>query len=295
MANGFLGEKMISSEEKKYILTRAYVPEHSVELMTCISGGEPFLMEDYFCCLKDEWLIVIGYPLEQNFVLQAFKNFIDKISKKFAPRYLSLIAPELPSSIAALCRERESDHYYTLDVARTKIKGQLKRAIEKAEHLLTVQRSAKMERAHEELMVEFTERVKPNPRVRELFFRMPHLVGHAKDCFLLNAWDKKNNLAAFYVIDLAPERFSTYVIGCHSKKNYLPGASDLLQLKTIEMSREYSKDYIHLGLGVSKGIRQFKKKWGGVATQTYEMCELVRKEASVLEKIMAAQEILKAR
>jgi hypothetical protein len=286
---------MISSEQKKYILTRAYVPEHSVDLMTSISGGEPFLIEDYFCCLKEDWLIVIGYPLQQNFVVQAFENFIDKISRKFAPRYLSLIAPELPSTIAGSCRERESDHYYTLDVPSGKIKSHLRRAVEKAEHFLTVQRSSEIERTHEELMVEFTERVKPNPRVRDLLFRMPHFVGHAKDCLILNAWDERNNLAAFYVVDLGPEHFSTYVIGCYSKKNCVPGASDLLQFKTIEISKEYGKEYIHLGLGVSKGIRQFKKKWGGVATRTYEMCELVRKEGSVLEKIMAAREMLKAR
>lgn len=286
---------MISPEQKSYILTRAYIPEHSVDLMTSISGGEPYLIEDYFCCLKDDWMIVIGYPLERKFVLHAFKLFIDDINQKFAPTYLSLIAPQLPPPIAASCRERERDHYYTLDVPTGKIRSRLRRAVEKAEHLLTVRRSSEMERAHEELMQEFTERVKPAPRVRELLFRMPHFVGHAKDCLVLNAWDKKNNLVAFYVVDLAPDHFSTYVIGCHSKKNYVPGASDLLQFETIEISKEHGKHYIHLGLGVSKGIRQFKKKWGGVATQPYELCEIVRKKGPMLDKIVAAQQILKAR
>jgi hypothetical protein len=124
---------------------------------------------------------------------------------------------------------------------------------------------------------------------------MPHFVGHAKDCLVLNAWDQKSNLAAFYVLDLAPEHFSTYVIGCHSKKNYVPGASDLLQFETIQITQECGKHTIHLGLGVSKGIRQFKKKWGGVAAQSYELCEIVQKKGSVLNKIIAAQEILKAR
>ncbi len=95
------------------------------------------------------------------------------------------------------------------------------------------------------------------------------------------------------MVDLAPQNFSTYVIGCHSKKNYVPGASDLLLFETIKISKEYDKNYIHLGLGVNKGIRQFKKKWGGKPTLQYEMCEIVVKKPSVLDTIVATQKLLK--
>lgn len=54
---------MISPEEEKYILSKAYVPEHIVSLMVLISKGEPFLIEDYICFSKDNWLIFVGYPL----------------------------------------------------------------------------------------------------------------------------------------------------------------------------------------------------------------------------------------
>ena len=105
---------MITEEEEKYILDRAYIPEHIVGLMTNVSGGEPYLIENYFCCRKDDWIILVGYPLERDFTVKDLEVVIAETKKRFRPRYLSLIAPELPSSLGALCEEKESDSYYTL-------------------------------------------------------------------------------------------------------------------------------------------------------------------------------------
>ncbi len=55
---------MISPAEEAYIRERAYVPEHIVSLMTLISKGDPFLIEDHLGFVKDNWLILVGYPLE---------------------------------------------------------------------------------------------------------------------------------------------------------------------------------------------------------------------------------------
>ena len=54
---------MLTKDQEKYILDNAYVPEHTVGLMTSLSGGEGFLVDDYFFCRKENWIILIGYPL----------------------------------------------------------------------------------------------------------------------------------------------------------------------------------------------------------------------------------------
>jgi len=104
---------------------------------------------------------------------------------------------------------------------------------------------------------------------------------------VLNAWGPARKLAAFYVVDVSAEAFSTYVIGCHSKKNYVMGASDLLLHELISVSTELDKSYIHLGLGVNDGIRRFKEKWGGVPSLKYEMCEFAVRKPSFLEAIIS--------
>jgi hypothetical protein len=276
---------MITTEEEKYILDRAYIPEHIVGLMTRVSGGEPFLFQNYFCCRKEDWVILVGYPLESDFITENLEAVIDETKKRFRPKYLSLIAPELPPSLSASCEEKESDNYYTLHIPIGFIRSSIRRLIRKAQEKATVERSTEMGEAHRELIEEFIERANPPFRVRTLFLKMPKYVGHSEGSIVLNAWDKEKNLAAFYVVDLAAKAFSAYVIGCHSRRNYVQGASDLLCHEMIGMSVEYGKKYVHLGLGVNEGIRRFKKKWGGVPSRTYEMCELVLKRPSIIDAI----------
>jgi hypothetical protein len=278
---------MLTPEQETYILTHAYVPEHIVALMTNLSGGEPFLIDDYFYCCKDDWVIFIGYPLQREFDFDEFEAILGKVKKKFRAGRISLIAPELSQRLDARCREKDSDAYYTLDTRFPVMRSAVKRNLKKAQRLLTVERAVHMGDAHHQLMQEFIERVSPPLRVKELFFKMPPYVASAQQAFVLNAWDSKQALAAFYVVDLAARDFTNYIIGCYSKNNYIMGASDLLLSELIQMSSEHGKDYIHLGLGVNSGIRRFKEKWGARPTRSYEMCELVFKKRLILEVIRA--------
>ena len=278
---------MLTPEQETYILTYAHVPEHIVGLMTSLSGGEPFLIDDYFCCCRNDWVIFIGYPLQQEFVFDQFKVVLEKVKKKFRAGRISLIAPVIPRRLGARCREKDSDIYYTLDARHPAIGSAIKRNLRKAGRRLTLERAVHMGDAQHQLMLEFIARVSPPLRVRELFFKMPHYVASARHAFVLNAWDSNQTLAAFYVVDLAARNFANYIIGCYSKKNYVLGASDLLLSELIKMSVEYGKGYIHLGLGVNSGIRRFKEKWGARPTLSYEMCELVQKKTLILEVVRA--------
>jgi hypothetical protein len=278
---------MLTVEEQAYILEHAYVPEHCIRLITCVSGSEPFLVDDFFVCHKNSWVILIGYPLDDRFTTKKLEAVVAKIRKKFSPDLISLIAPELPPSIASTCQESETDVYYTLQTQKPVIRNALKRNLKKARQNLRVESSRHMQEAHRALMQEFIERAKPTERVKRLLFKMPEFVTGTDQAFVLNAWDSENKLCAFYVVDIEARRFSNYIIGCHSKKNYILGASDLLLFELINLSLEYDRHYIHLGLGVNTGVRRFKEKWGGVPTRRYEMGELVFKKPSIFEAILS--------
>jgi len=278
---------MLTAGEQAYILEHAYVPEHCISLITSVSGSEPFLVDDFFICLKNSWVILIGYPLDDRFTTKKLEAVVVKIRKNFRPEFISLVAPELPPSFASTCRESESDVYYALQTQRPVIRSGLKRNLKKARRELRVESSPHMQEVHRELMQEFIERAKPPDRVERLLFKMPEFVAGVDKAFVLNAWDSEDNLCAFYVVDIEALRFSNYIIGCHSKKHYILGASDLLLFELINLSREYDKHYIHLGLGVNAGVRRFKEKWGGVPTRRYEMCELVLKKPSIFESILS--------
>ncbi len=278
---------MLTSDEEAYILDQAYVPEHCIRLMTHVSGGEPFLIDDFFICRKENWVILIGYPLEDNFTPDQLETVFVKIKKKFRPEFVSLVAPQMPSSLAATRQETESDAYFTLQAQKPVIRSPVKRNLRKARQNLRVEFSSGMQDAHGELMHEFVGRTPLSERVQRLLFKMPEFVAGSDMALVLNTWDRANKLAAFYVVDLEAKRFSNYIMGCHSRKNYVRGASDLLLFELINLSLEYDKLYLHLGLGVNAGIRRFKAKWGAVPTRRYEMGELAFKKPSILDTFRA--------
>ena len=264
---------MITREEEEYILTQAYVPEHIVSLMGSISKGEPFLVEDHLIFAKDNWLIFIGYSLDRQFYQERCEAILKRMVESFQPEYLWFIGPEILPSLLGSCTERLKDQYYLLEIQDKIPKPSLQHIAEKVSKELRLDQSQFFSKEHQALVAEFLKREKLTPRLRELYLAMPQYVSHSKDAFVLNAWDKKGKLSAFYVIDLSAKQFVTYVIGCHSKKNYVPHASDLLFFEMIEYTRNSGKKTIHLGLGVNEGIKRFKKKWGGVPTLRYEFCE----------------------
>ncbi len=274
---------MILPEEGEYILSRAYIPEHIVSLMRLISEGEPFLIEDYVCFSKDDWLIFVGYPLSHDIANKIERTLNDAI-KRFQPGYVWCIAPEVPDSLIKSCQERESDEYYKLDL-QMEVKKNLRNMVKKASEGLTIGRSNSISKEHEKLILEFVERKKPSPRVRELYLSMPEYVARSDTSLVLSAWDKEKNLSAFYIVELAAKKFAAYVVGCYSRKNYVAGASDVLFSEMINLAKEHGKSYINLGLGVNEGIRRFKEKWGGVPFLKYEFCEYARGHVRALKML----------
>jgi hypothetical protein len=264
---------MMTHQDEEYVFTKAYVPEHIVSLMVLISKGEPFLIEDHLIFVKDNWLILVGYPLDGNFFQERCERILKQAVGTFRPEYLWFIGPEIPASLLDSCKEKQTDQYYRLDLEQIKLKPSLQRAADKASKELTVERSHSISKEHETLIAELLKREKLPPRIKELYRAMPDYVAHSSSASVLNARDKNGKLCAFYVVELAAKKFSTYVLGSHSKKHYVPHASDLLFLEMIKLTREHGKKIINLGLGVNQGIRRFKEKWGGIPFLSYEFCE----------------------
>jgi hypothetical protein len=215
----------------------------------------------------------VGYPLDGNFSQARGERVVKQAVETFRPEVLWFIGPEILPSLLNSCKERETDRYYTLDLEQTKLKPSLQRIAEKASKELTVERSRSFSKEHQGLTEELLKREKLPPRVRELYRAMPDYVSRSSSACTLDGRDKNGNLSAFFVVELGAKNFSTYVLGCHSKKHYVSHASDLLFLEMINLTREHGKHTIHLGLGVNAGIKRFKEKWGGTPSLTYEFCE----------------------
>jgi hypothetical protein len=273
---------MITQAQQRQVLERAYVPEHIVSLMALLSGGEPFLVEDFLCLARDDWLILVGYPLERPFSTESLARVHERAVKRFRPAFSWLIAPEIPPSLSEKCVQRERDAYYVLDLDESATSPRLLGIAKRASAQLCVGRSQRMSGEHAELIEAFLARETPAPRVGQLFLSMPQYVGESPSTVVLEARDRQGGLSAFYVVELAASSFAVYLVGCRSKKNAVAYASDLLFLEMIKLAREHGKRSINLGLGVNEGIRRFKEKWGGRPSLKYEFCEHVSKTRRAL-------------
>ena len=280
---------MISPRDEEYVRQKAYLPEHIVPLMTGLSGAEPFLREGHLFFVKEDGMIFIGYPLEGEFREEIFTRLLEKGQGEFHPAAIWFIAPRIPKSLQDRVRQREADDYYRLDLPLLTVKRSLARPVEKAGRLLRVEKDRAWSREHAALTREFLEKENLNPRVRELYMRMDRLLAHSGTSLVLSARDSRGLLSAFFVIEMGAQKFATYVVGCYSQSHYAPHASDLLFHEMIGLARENQKDYIHLGLGVSEGIRRFKRKWGGFPFLRYEFGEISNQPMGPLSWLQALQ------
>lgn len=275
--------------DTSYALCHAYVPEHIPSLMTTVSGAEPFRIEEYLGYTKDNWLIFVGYPLEGEFDPAHCSECILRALKRHKPEYLWVIGPEIPPSLAKTSRVRQSDQYLRLELDGYEIKASLQREVRVAAEALTVESAHEFTPEHEALVDELTRRIELPSMIAELYRSMPGCVANCETALVLNARDAQGQLTAFFVLERAAERFDTYVLGCHSKVNYAPHASDLLFAEMIALARERGVPEINLGLGVNRGIRRFKTKWGGQPYLDYEICECYYgppKQLSVLNAML---------
>src|SRR4030043_1629585 len=132
---------MLTPEEEAHVFSKAYVPEPIVNLMVPISKGEPFRKEEYLVFVKDNWLILVGYPLEGNFSQERCEKILKQAVETFRPEYLWFIGSEIPPSLIDTCKERQTDRYYRFEIGQTKVKSSLQRTVEKASKELIVERS----------------------------------------------------------------------------------------------------------------------------------------------------------
>jgi hypothetical protein len=282
-------KQMINPEEEAYILTNAYIPEHIVTLMTLISKGDPFLSEDHLGFVRDNWLIFVGYPLDGNFSQKRCERILKQAVDTFRPEVLWFIGPEVPSSLLHSCTERQTDQYYTFDIEKTLLRPSLQRVADKASEKLIIERGRSISKEHQTLISELLKKGRLPDRVQELYRAMPEYISRASTAWTIDARDHRRKLCAFSVVDLGAKNFSAYILGSHSKKHYVPHASDRLFLEMINLTREQGKNTINLGLGVNEGIRRFKKKWCGKPFLTYEFCECryrATKKISLIDSLM---------
>lgn len=253
------------------VLEQACVPEHSAPFMQAMSQGTAFLEGEYLFLTADDWLMAIGYPLSGEYAHETFERALAAALRRVPKRLEGVdcwaIGPDLPARLAGHVTDRDTFYILPCDAP---VPARLRRPVETAAEKLTVREGRDFTPAHRRLWAEFMNRAVLPPNVRGLFARTGAVLD-TPGLRLLDAVDAEGNLAASLLLDDAPRRFCSYLIGAHSRTHYTPHAADLLFAHMLRSAKETGKEYVHLGLGVNDGIRRFKTKWGGRPALPYVM------------------------
>ena len=89
----------MKSEEIQNILSKAAVPEHSVEFMRAMSGAEPFLESNYLFIAAEDWLLAIGYPLENIYRPEDFDTALRAAVRRTEAQNCWAICPAFPGRL----------------------------------------------------------------------------------------------------------------------------------------------------------------------------------------------------
>jgi hypothetical protein len=254
---------MITPPEQDYVREQGYVPEHVVRYATAISGGEPFLFEDFLVYARKGHLIFVGYPLKGVFDEGAIGRALEKGIERFKPRDVAVTAPAIPSWVADP-GTLASDRYYRLDLSSLSISQKVRNMLNRARRDLAVTRLRTFGSEHRQLVDDFLKTHPLEEGTRYIFGRIDRYIGSSEATWIFEARERSGRLVAFDVADFEPTHYAIYMFNITSAAHLVPGASDLLLFEVIQQAQAAGKNYVNLGLGINAGVTFFKEKWGGV-------------------------------
>lgn len=265
---------MITKEEESYILSRAYVPEHIPKMMSFLSGGEPFLIDNKYVIFQGHnFIIFIGYSLDSLNDSAEIGKYLNMVIKNFKNSNLYILTDGNVSKFFKKCNKIDDDFYYVLDVEKISLEKRLLRIVEKTQKKLSIKIEKETTDKHKKLTEEFLRSKNLPMQIIELYRRLPQYMNFSDKIFYLSAYSEDGMLTGYYIVETEAKNFSAYMIGCISKLHYVPYTSDCLMFELIKISQQMGKKYINLGIGVNDGIRRFKEKWGAVKYLKYNVYE----------------------
>ena len=249
---------MLSSDEQNRIYQQAYVPEHLPDYVAAISGSEAYLFQDYLFYFHRNHLLFIGYPLGEKPV--EISQVYQAACERLNPRTIMLVADDL-SSLPEGSQTQQADRYYRLDLPLKSMIPDVAYMVRRAERELKVA-LGQFGREHKKIIKDFIARQKLSDAQVHIFKHVQNYMKRSKTAHLLEA-RQTDRLVAFSIVDMGSARYAFYQFNFRSSEIAVPGASDLLFNEMVRLAQSEGKQAINLGLGVHRGIRRFKEKWGG--------------------------------
>ena len=274
---------MITAAEEDFLKNVAYVPEHMPGYGAAISGGETFLLENYICYRGKEFLIFIGYSLQDPFDETKMEKILAAAIERFSPARVALISPSTGRRDG---EGGDSDAYYQLDLATLNIPSKVKNMVQRASQDLQVEKGREFKDEHRQLVADFLGSRRVSEGTHSIFKKIHEYLASVPTARLLSAGGRDGRLAGFDIAEFGAKNYAFYMFNFRSSQNSAPGTSDLLLYELIQEAKQQGKRFVNLGLGVNPGVAFFKKKWGGRPFLNHEFILFEPRRISPFEALL---------
>jgi hypothetical protein len=253
---------MITESEARIIFDHACVPEHVPAYVTAVSGAEPFFSSGYLYYVKADQLTFIGYPLAETPDATLLEEAMNRAIRERRPAQVAVIAAHTPSlSMKAIAQEE--DDYFRITLLNWKMPQKVRNMVHRSAQEVNLVEEISLGEEHKSLIALFLEERRTSAAMRFIFARIAEYVALSPTARVFSARDRENRMVAFDVAELGARDYVFYMFNFRDPERPVPGVSDLLLHEIVKKAEALGKPHVNLGLGVNRGIRFFKKKWGG--------------------------------
>lgn len=249
------------------IVSEAVVPDQLSGYVNSIADfkmsihGQGILYE-----AEKEGILVI-YPISDPFDEIEIENSVSSVLKHSSIKNITVLAPISPKN----CPQNsivKKDRYWFIDLPGTpnaKTRNLVKRASREVEIILN-----NWSKQHEDLVKDFCERKGKNldEGTKYIYSRLNNYLDKNKGAILFSAHLENGRLMAFAIGDYSSKTTAFYMFAFRNPLSP-PGTADLLLQKISEAAIQRGQQNLNLGLGITKGIEFFKRKWNGKAILPY--------------------------
>ena len=253
---------MITENEARFVFDHACVPEHVSAYVTAVSGAKPFFSSGYLYYVRADQLTFVGYPLGEDPDGKCLQAALDRAILERKPARLAVIAGHTPS-VSMRSIAQEEDDYFRIMLLDWKMPQKVRNMIHRAAQEVNIVQEKSLGTDHGLLIASFLEKHRMSGAMRLIFEKIPEYVSSSPTAEVFSARDREGRLLAFDVAELGARHYVFYMFNLRNPGLPMPGVNDLLFHQILKKASTLGKEYVNMGLGVNKGIRFFKEKWGG--------------------------------
>jgi hypothetical protein len=243
------------------VTAAAVVPEQVVGYVSAVAGSKPRMFGACVGYPSDAAIVLVGYPLHDPLDGTAMAAAVDQALRTPGLERITVIGPARPPQAPAKS-ETARDHYYALPLPEPAAGQKLKNLLRRAGRDVRLAAGRRFEDDHAALVQRYLDERSLAAGTRQIFRRLASYVEASAGSLIVSARRTDGRLAAFAVGEFASLSTAFFMFCFRDPHLAPPGSADLALSGLLQAARQRGQARMNLGLGVSDGIRFFKRKWG---------------------------------